>query len=78
LLSEVPKSELVALLADAADVFGGDDPDRLSREALSRLGMHRLTTDARRILDAAFAVAVAAGAREADDALTQPHDEVAE
>jgi very-short-patch-repair endonuclease len=78
LLSEVPKSELVALLADAADVFGGDDPDRLSREALSRLGMHRLTTDAKRILDAAFAVAVAAGAREADDALTQPHDEVAE
>ena len=78
LLSEVPKTELVALLADAADVFGGDDPDQLSREALSRLDMHRLTTDAKRILDAAFAVAVAAGAREADDALTQPHDEVAE
>ena len=45
-----------ALLADAAEVSGGDDADQLFREALSRLGMHRLTTDARRILGAAFAV----------------------
>jgi hypothetical protein len=78
LLSEVPKTELAALLADAAEVVGADDPDQLSREALSRLGMHRLTTDAKRILAAAFAVAVAAGGREADDALAQLHDEVAE
>ena len=54
MLSEVPISELAALLADAAEVFGWEDPDRLSREALSRLGMHRLTTDARRILAAAL------------------------
>ena len=56
MLSEVPISELAALLADAAEVFGGDDRDRLFREALSRLGMHRLTTEARRILARAFAV----------------------
>jgi hypothetical protein len=40
--------------------------------------MHRLTTDAKRILDAAFAVAVGAGTREAEDALTPARDEVAE
>ena len=75
LLSEVPMSELAALLADAAEVGGEDDPDQLFREALSRLGMHRLTTDAKRILDAAFAVAPASGGREADDALTPAGDE---
>jgi very-short-patch-repair endonuclease len=75
LLSEVPTTELAALLADATEAGGGDDPDQLFREALSRLGMHRLTTDAKRILDAAFAVALASGAREADGALTPAGDE---
>jgi len=44
-LEQVPPREVAALLADAAERLGWDNNETLFRAVLTRLGLHRLTTN---------------------------------
>ncbi len=50
LLVDVPSAELAALLEDAANSLGWQDPDAVFREVLGRIGLRRLSSEARRVL----------------------------
>jgi len=47
---DVPSAELAALLEDAANSLGWQDPDAVFREVLGRIGLLRLNSEARRVL----------------------------
>ena len=46
----MPSAELAALLEDAANSLGWQDPDAVFREVLGRIGLLRLNSEARRLL----------------------------
>ena len=47
---DVPSAELAALLEDVVNSPGWQDPDAVFREVLGRIGLRRLSSEARRVL----------------------------